>query len=667
VRLFKLIIGGVVATATAALLPTVSANAVSTNLIGNPSAELAAGSQPANWTFSKWGTNQATQSWKTGGLDGQKSLAITMTSRSSGDAKWMSAPVTVAPKTKYTVSDWYIANVKTTLEAVYTTAAGKETYVWLADAPVSAAWKQVSATFTTPADAAKISVYHVLEAKGTLQTDVYSLAESAQSGTPPPTPPTISLSAPADGAKVTGSQQVAATVSADVTSVSFQLDGADLGAADTSAPFAVTWDTTKSANGVHTVKATAHTAAGQSASAEATVTVTNGSTPPPSDPPPTNPPPATGNLIANPSVETGATTPTGWTGEKWGTNTTAFTYLSTGHTGSHSVEAQITAYTSGDAKWAPTPVAVTPGKTYQYTSWYQSNVDTELDVEVTMSNGTAEYAYLAGAPAASAWTKLSAQYTVPAGATKISVMQVLAKKGWVIGDDFSLTEYAPAHFSEAMVSLTFDDGWRSGYTNGVPLLDKYHMPATFYLLTSTTTYPDYMTQAQMGELATHGDEIASHTVTHPHLPTLTAAQIDAEMKNSQTTLRQWYGPTVAKNFATPYGEYNATVLADAKKYYRSHRSTDEGYNTKDSTDFNNIKVQNILNTTTPAQVAAWVDQAVLDKSWLVIVYHEVSTTAEDPTYSVTPANLEAELKAIQARAIAVRTVDQALDEIAPQL
>ncbi|GAA2336784.1 polysaccharide deacetylase family protein [Dactylosporangium salmoneum] len=660
-RLYRLLIGGILAAVVSALLPSVTAYAIGANLIGNPSAETAQGSGPASWTFDKWGTNQATSSWKSGGKDGQKSLAVTMTSRTSGDAKWMSAPVTVKPNTKYVVSDWYISDVTTTLEVVYTTAAGKQTFVWLADAAVSSGWKQLSVEFTTPANAVKASVYHVLAKKGSLQTDLYFLAESGASD-PTPTPTSVALTAPAGGATVSGTQQIAATASADVIGVKFAVDGVDLGAEDTTAPFTASWDTTKATNAAHTVTATARTAtSAAAATTKVTVTVNNstGTTPPPATP---------GNLIANPSVETAnGTAPSGWTSSAWGTNTTTFSYLTTGRTGSRSVKTQITKYTSGDAKWSPAAVAVTPGKTYQYSNYYQSNVDSEVDVEVTMADGSAQYAYLASAPASSSWAKVSAQYTVPAGAKKITVFQVLAKVGWITADDFSLAEYTPAQLSRALVSLTFDDGWLSQYTAGVPLLDKYHMDATYYLLTSTVDYPDYMTKAQMGDLANHGIEIASHTVDHPHLPTLTAAKVDSELKDSQATLRQWYGPTVAKNFATPYGEYNATVLSTSKKYYRSHRSTDEGYNTKDSTDVNNIKVQNILNTTTPAQVGQWIDQAIRDKSWLVLVYHEVSASAEDPTYAVTPANLEAELKLIQQKGIAVRTVDQALDEVVPQL
>jgi peptidoglycan/xylan/chitin deacetylase (PgdA/CDA1 family) len=660
VRLFKLLIGGVLAAVVSTLLPSVTAYAIGANLVGNPSAETAAGSGPASWTFDKWGTNTTTSSWKDGGKDGQKSLAITMTARTSGDAKWMSAPVTVKPSTKYVVSDWYIGDAQTSLEAVYTDAAGKQTFVWLADAAVSAAWRQLSVEFTTPADAVKASIYHVLARRGSLQTDLYFLAES---GATDPTPPatSVALTAPANGATVSGTQQIAATASADVVGVKFAVDGVDLGAEDTTPPFTASWDTTKATNAAHTVTATARTAtSATAATTKATVTVGNAATPPP----PTTP----GNLIANPSVETvSGSAPAGWTSSSWGTNTTAFTYLTTGRTGGRSVKTQISKYTSGDAKWSPAAVAVTPGKTYQYSNWYQSNADSEIDVEVTMADGSQQYAYLAAAPASAGWAKVSAQYIAPAGAAKITVFQVIAKVGWVTADDFSLAEYTPAQLNRALISLTFDDGWRSQYTAGVPLLDKYHIPATYYLLTSTIDYPDYMTKTQMGDLPAHGIEIASHTVDHPHLPTLSAAQIDSELKDSQATLRQWYGPAVARNFATPYGEYNATVLSTSKKYYRSHRSTDEGYNTKDSTDVNNIKVQNILDTTTPAQVGQWIDQAIRDKSWLVLVYHEVSAGAEDPTYAVTPANLEAELKLIGQKAITPLTVDKALDEVVPQL
>ena len=103
--------------------------------------------------------------------------------------------------------------------------------------------------------------------------------------TPAPdgTAPTVSVSAPAAGATVSGTVSVQANASDDVgvTSVQFLLDGNSLGAADTSAPFSASWDTTAAANGSHTLSARARDAAGNSTTAtNITVSVNNGGTDP---------------------------------------------------------------------------------------------------------------------------------------------------------------------------------------------------------------------------------------------------------------------------------------------------------------------------------------------------------------------------------------------------
>jgi peptidoglycan/xylan/chitin deacetylase (PgdA/CDA1 family) len=510
---------------------------------------------------------------------------------------------------------------------------------------------------------------HMLAAVATntanLTTTSASVTVTVQNITP--TPPTVQITAPAAGATVSGPQTVTATAASNVavTSVQFKLDGANLGAAVTTAPYGVNWDTTAVANGTHTLTAVATNSAAQSTtSAAVTVTVNNVTTPPVI-------PPTTGaNLIANPSVETVASSaPANWHGDGWGTNTRSLTYENTGRTGSHSVKTTITAYTNGDAKWYFDEVSVTAGKTYQYTNWYQSSVDSEIDAQVTMTDGTVQYYYLGQAPASTAWAKATGQFTTPVGAKSLTIFQVLAKKGYIISDDFSLAEYTPQGFNRALVSLTFDDGWLSQYTNALPILDKYGMNATFYLLTEPTLggYSDYMTVAQMQALKDHGNELDSHTVSHPHLPALTITQVDSELANAQSQLRAWLGAGVADDFATPFGEYNSSVLTEIKKYYRSHRSVEEGFNSKDNFDIYDIKVQNILYTTTAAQVQAWVEQAQRDHTWLVLVYHEVATAVEDPTYSISPADLDAQLAAIKAKGIAVKTLGAALDEIAAQL
>ncbi len=93
------------------------------------------------------------------------------------------------------------------------------------------------------------------------------------------TAPTVAVSSPSGGATVSGNVTVTATASDNVgvSSVQFTLDGANLGSADTTSPYSITWSTTGTSNGSHTLRAVARDAAGNSSTSSAvTVTVNNG-------------------------------------------------------------------------------------------------------------------------------------------------------------------------------------------------------------------------------------------------------------------------------------------------------------------------------------------------------------------------------------------------------
>src|SRR5207244_2633247 len=85
-------------------------------------------------------------------------------------------------------------------------------------------------------------------------------------------PPTVSISAPASGATVSAT----ATDNVGVVGVQFKLDGVNLGAESTSAPYSVSWNTTSASNGSHSLTAVARDAAGNIGTSSAVgVTVSN--------------------------------------------------------------------------------------------------------------------------------------------------------------------------------------------------------------------------------------------------------------------------------------------------------------------------------------------------------------------------------------------------------
>src|SRR5437867_3104812 len=96
----------------------------------------------------------------------------------------------------------------------------------------------------------------------------------------------VTITSPASGSTVSGSIPVTASVSIVgsllVRGVQFKLDGANLGAQDTAAPYSVSWNTTAVGNGSHTLTAVARDAAGnRTTSSAVSVTVSNADTTPP--------------------------------------------------------------------------------------------------------------------------------------------------------------------------------------------------------------------------------------------------------------------------------------------------------------------------------------------------------------------------------------------------
>lgn len=556
----------------AGIFPAIGVSAQTPNVISNPSVETAdsTSQSPSNWSKNRWGSNSASFTYVSGeGYTGLQSMRVNMTQQSSGDAKWYFSHVSVKPNQKYNFTNYYKSNTATEVVIEYKKTSEALSYSWLLTSAASSLWKQNQHSFTTPSDAKSLTIYHLINKVGWLQTDDFSLMEE-----------------------------------------------------DPEAP-----------------------------------------SPPPATPPaaPQNPV----NLYSNGSFETtGGTTPTGWIGVKWGSNTGSLSYHNSGHSGSKSVKAEISSYSSGALNWYHPTVSVTGGKTYSFENWYQSNADTQIDAQVVMSDGSTVYHWVTTLEASSGWSKSKATFTAPAGAKSISLYHLLAKPGYLITDDYSLSEYQPGRFNRVLVSLTFDDGWRSIYSNGLPLLNKYGFVSTQYLLSGTTTYSDYMTVSMMNSFKDQGSEIAAHTVDHPDLTTLNTSQLHYQLSQCKLDLQLWTGVNVS-NFASPFGAYNNNTVSAIKQYYGSHRSVEAGYNTKDSFNVYNVKVQNILNTTTVSDVERWVNQAIQDNSWLVLVYHRVENTTE--TYTVTPSNLDGQLGLIKQKGVAVVTVNQAINEINTQL
>jgi peptidoglycan/xylan/chitin deacetylase (PgdA/CDA1 family) len=108
------------------------------------------------------------------------------------------------------------------------------------------------------------------------------------------------------------------------------------------------------------------------------------------------------------------------------------------------------------------------------------------------------------------------------------------------------------------VVITFDDGYRDFYTDAFPVLSKYGHQATMFIVTGRTgDQPihrddcEFMTWAEVREVAHYGIEIGSHTVSHPELFQLTEPHVEDELALSKRTIEDQLGRPV-RSFAYPF-------------------------------------------------------------------------------------------------------------------
>ncbi len=367
------------------------------------------------------------------------------------------------------------------------------------------------------------------------------------------------------------------------------------------------------------------------------------------------------NLIQNPGFETSGANglPTGWSKGGWGTNDRTFPYPVTGVGGSKAAQVSINSYTNGDAKWYTPLIPVSRG-VYTYSDTYKSNVTTYLAAEYYHTDNTSTYVDIATVPPASSFTSAQASFYVPANVVSVRVFHMLKSTGTLTFDDTSLTSNgAPTGiFKTGGVTLTFDDGWLNQYQYAVPKLKQAGFKATFFIISrqlSDNGFPAFMSQAQVKELYNSGFEIGGHTRTHRPLTSLSSTEQQDEISGGRQDLIAM-GITPVNALAYPFGDYDGNTITITKNAgFTSARSTLNG-STDPVTDHYQLPRQSIENTTTLSQVQGWVNDAMTNKTWLILVIHQVDTNND--RYTVSPTIFNQIIDYLKANNIPIITIAQ---------
>ena len=107
------------------------------------------------------------------------------------------------------------------------------------------------------------------------------------------------------------------------------------------------------------------------------------------------------------------------------------------------------------------------------------------------------------------------------------------------------------------VVVSFDDGTQGQVRHALPVLRRAGWPGVLNL--AWNFLPEIGGTDAVRRLARAGWEIGSHSLTHPDLTKLSAADLRRELTGSRARIRRAFGPRVANFFAYPSGRYDARV------------------------------------------------------------------------------------------------------------
>lgn len=372
--------------------------------------------------------------------------------------------------------------------------------------------------------------------------------------------------------------------------------------------------------------------------------------------------------------------PAGWKTETYGPDPVTYGLTSDVHSGSQAAT-MTTSSTNDEAGWTTTVASPLANQRYKLSFWQKGNTYVYAYIVETLSDGSTQDVSLMSVPSTAGlygtvtptWSQYQDEFDTAANIQSMQVVLATSGEGSVTLDDVALTPLAnqtPATFTSGMVSVTLDDNFVDQYTNGVSVLKKDGFAGTFYVTAGTLGTSGYMTDAQLKKTASDGNEIASHLYHLSDMVELDTPTLISEMTGNNFSLLTTLGPQYpVTDFASPYGSYVSSESPTVMQYYQSNRTTDGEMNTKANLDVDQIHARLVEPTTTLADVKSWITQAQTDHSWLVLVYHGITTTPssdEEAQFAITPTQFKQQMSALKTSGITVKPVNSALQSLLAQ-
>jgi peptidoglycan/xylan/chitin deacetylase (PgdA/CDA1 family) len=206
------------------------------------------------------------------------------------------------------------------------------------------------------------------------------------------------------------------------------------------------------------------------------------------------------------------------------------------------------------------------------------------------------------------------------------------------------------------VSLCFDRGQKSVIANALPLMKQYKYTGNLFLTPDTIGSNGYMNQEDITLLHYLGWNIGGQAKGNLFYLS------DQDLKNQLTKTSSYLlekGYRGSRNFALPYGGYNKRIQDTIRSYFSTIRLNDSLNQPKDFILPERINSQIVTAGTTFENLQQWINTALINGDWLVLVFYGVEPVPLIDT-DCRLENFRKALDYINQFKIPVKTFDEAL-------
>jgi oligosaccharide reducing-end xylanase len=182
-------------------------------------------------------------------------------------------------------------------------------------------------------------------------------------------------------------------------------------------------------------------------------------------------------------------------------------------------------------------------------------------------------------------------------------------------------------FKQAAVSYTFDDQCANQFTIAVPLFDEYGFKLTLYPVV------DWGRWEEIKAAAANEHEVGSHTMTHPHLNTLSLEEQEEELGRSKQMFNDGLRIEGVDCNTVAYPYCDAGDLSVISRYYIAGRGCSQEIVPSTPADYYNISsivCGNQGSVNTLADFQAKFTAAANVQGWCVLLLHGID---DDGGYS----------------------------------